>query len=102
MTGHQRNESCQRCGACCTHIAVCLPDIMSDENAEFRKWASRRGKIEGKFWIIKSRCPYLADVVLPGGKIGGTCTVYPNRPKPCRDYPMPGDWLPSGCAYGKI
>jgi hypothetical protein len=29
----------------------------------------------------------------------GRCGIYEHRPQFCRDYPRPGDFLPSGCTY---
>lgn len=101
--GNKDLKGCRRCGDCCRFVAIHLPQVHRPEMADLKTWMEHRGRIEGDFWVIRSRCQYLVDTVLPGGEIGGDCRINIRKPKLCRSYPpSDDDWTPARCGFNGL
>jgi len=87
---------CLSCGACCAHFRVsfyfgelsgemggCVPVELTSKINDFR--AAMKGTESGN-----GRCVALCGDI---GKPGVCCSIYPNRPTPCREF---DPWLPDG------
>ena len=91
-------RECYRCGRCCHFIAV--PVNVPKFHDDFENWVIYHGgyleEYQGKEWLV---LPLRCDM-LDGDK----CSIYEDhvrRPLLCRMYPLPGVWVPHGCAWDK-
>lgn len=73
--------ACDRCGACCREVVTPLPAALSLDAICWLKWHGGRVIVEDgtTVGVVPCVCRKLAGD-------GRTCTVYANRPVPCRTY----------------
>lgn len=91
------SNPCLNCGACCAHFRISfycgeidtqpmgfVPNLMVSDNEVRPLIACMKGTDTGG-----GRCIGLTGTI--GESIG--CTIYENRPSPCREYPV---WMDDG------
>lgn len=86
-------ESCAKCSACCFNVSVEVDAPEDDNDVDQYVWLLLHEGVtmyvEGGDWHVefKCRCKALAA--------DGTCGIYEDRPKICRDY-CPSECLRHG------
>ena len=88
-----RVGKCLRCGKCCTmeHLFKSMPRKDKEALRKNNPILYRLFALAAK---QKVKCPYLE---YRNGK--AYCTIYPNRPQFCREYPATPEDLIPGCGY---